>query len=45
MKEKHVLRCEALLGRCDNTLGPVSVPHEVTAAVVGGLCGMRRHTC
>ena len=37
MKEKHVLRCEALLGWCKNTLGPVSVPHEVMAAVVGGI--------
>ena len=36
MKEKHVLRCEALLGWCKNTLGPVSVPHEVMAALVGG---------
>ena len=37
MKEKHVLRCKALLGRCKNTLGPASVPHEVMAAVVGGI--------
>ena len=37
MKEKHVLRCEALLGWCKNTLGPTSVPHEVMAAVVGGI--------
>ena len=37
MKEKHVLRCEAFLGRCKNTLGPASVPHEVMAAVVGGI--------
>ena len=37
MKEKHVLRCEALLGRCRNTLGPASVPHEVMAALVGGI--------
>ena len=37
MKEKHVLRCEALLGWCKNTLGLTSVPHEVTAAVVGGI--------
>ena len=37
MKEKHVLRCEALLGWCKNTLGPASVPHEVMAAVVGGV--------
>ena len=36
MQEKHVLRCEALLGWCKNTLGPASVPHEVMAAVVGG---------
>ena len=36
-KEKHVLRCEALLGLRKNTLGPVSVPHEVMAAVVGGI--------
>ena len=37
MKEKHVLRCEAVLGWCKNTLGPASVPHEVMAAVVGGI--------
>ena len=37
MKEKHVLRCEALLGWCKNTLGPASVPHEVMAAAVGGI--------
>ena len=37
MKEKHVLRCEALLGWCKNTLGPASVPHEVMAAVVRGI--------
>ena len=37
MKEKHVLRCEALLGWCKNTLGPASVPHEVMAAMVGGI--------
>ena len=37
MKEKHVLRCEALLGWCKNTLGPASVPHEVMVAVVGGI--------
>ena len=37
MKEKHVLRCEALLGWCKNTLGPASVPHEVMAALVGGI--------
>ena len=37
MKEKHVLRCEALLGWCKNTLGLASVPHEVMAAVVGGV--------
>ena len=37
MKEKHVLRCEALLGWCKNRLGPASVPHEVMAAVVGGI--------
>ena len=37
MKEKHVLRCEALLGWCKNTLGPASVPHEVMAAVVGAI--------
>ena len=36
MKENHVLRCEALLGWCKNTLGPVFVPHEVMAVVVGG---------
>ena len=33
----HVLRCEARLGWCKNTLGPASVPHEVMAAVVGGI--------
>ena len=33
-KDKHVLRCEALLGWCNNPLGPASVPHEVIAAVV-----------
>ena len=37
MKEKHVLRCEALLGWCKNTLGPASVPHGVMAVVVGGI--------
>ena len=37
MKEKHVLRCEALLGWCKNTLGPALVPHEVMATVVGGI--------
>ena len=37
MKERHVLRCEALLGWCKNTLGRASVPHEVMAAVVGGI--------
>ena len=37
MKEKHVLRCEALLGWYKNRLGPASVPHEVMAAVVGGI--------
>ena len=37
MKEKHVLRCEALLGWCKNTLGPASVPREVMAAVPGGI--------
>ena len=37
MKEKHVLRCEVLLGWCKNTLGPASVPHEVLPAVVGGI--------
>ena len=37
MKEKHILRCEALLGWCKNTVGPASVPHEVTATVVGGI--------
>ena len=37
MREKHVLRCEALLGLCKNTLGSASVPHEVMAAVVGGI--------
>ena len=37
VKEEHVLRCEALLGWCKNTLGPALVPHEVMAAVVGGI--------
>ena len=37
MKEKHVLRCEALLGWCKKTLGPASIPHEVMVAVVGGI--------
>ena len=37
MNEKHLLHCEALLGRCKNALGPASVPHEVIAAVVGGI--------
>ena len=37
MKENHVLRCEALLDWCKCTLGPASVPHEVMAAVVGGI--------
>ena len=37
MKEKHVLRCVALLGWCKNTLRPALVPHEVMAAVVGGI--------
>ena len=37
MKEKHVVRCEAILGWCKKTLGPESVPHEVMAAVVGGI--------
>ena len=37
MKEKHVLRCEALVDWCKNILGPLSVPHKVMAAVVGGL--------
>ena len=35
IKEKHVLRCEAILGWCKNTLGPACVPHEVMAAVGG----------
>ena len=37
MKEKHVLRCEALLRWCKNTPGPALVPHAVMAAVVGGI--------
>ena len=37
MKEKHVLRCEALLGWWKNTLGPVSVPHALIAVMVGGI--------
>ena len=37
MKEKHVLRCETLLGWCKNTLRPASIPHEVMAAIVGGI--------
>ena len=32
-----MLRCEALLGWCKNTLGRALVPHEVLAAVVGGI--------
>ena len=37
MKEKHVLRCKALLGWCKKTLRPAPVPHEVMVAVVGGI--------
>ena len=37
MKERQILRCEALLGCCKNTLGPALVPHEVMAAVFGGI--------
>ena len=37
MKEKHVLRCEDVLGWCKHTLGPAWVPHEVMATVVGGI--------
>ena len=37
MKEKFVLRCEALLGWCNNTVGSASAPHEVMAGVVGGI--------
>ena len=37
MKEKHALQCEALLSWCKNTLWPASVPHEMMAAVVGGI--------
>ena len=37
MTEKHVLQCEALPGWCKDKLGPASVPHEVIAAVVGGI--------
>ena len=37
MKEKHVLPREVLLGCGKNTLGPALVPHEVMAAVVGGI--------
>ena len=37
MREKHVLRCEALLGWCKNMLGPASVPHEVMGAVLGSI--------
>ena len=36
-KETHVLRCQALLGWCKSTPRPVLVPHEVMAAVVGGM--------
>ena len=32
-----MLRCEALLRWCKNTLGLASVPHEGTAVVVGGI--------
>ena len=31
------MRCEALPGWCKNILRPASVPHEVMAAVVGGI--------
>ena len=34
---KHVLRSEAVLGWCRNMPGPASTPHEVMAAVVGGI--------
>ena len=37
MKEKHVLRCEGLMGWFKNTLGPASMAHDVMAAVVGGI--------
>ena len=37
MEEKHVLRCEALLGWCKKTLGPALLPPEVMAAVFGGI--------
>ena len=37
MTEKHVLRCEGLLGWCKNTRGPASIPHEVMGAVVGDI--------
>ena len=36
-KGKQLLWYEGLLGWCKNTLGPASVPHEVMAAVVGGI--------
>ena len=32
-----MLRCEALLSWCGNTLGQASVPHEVPAAVLGSI--------
>ena len=34
MKEKHVLRCEALLGWCKNTLGLLSMPFVPLAALL-----------
>ena len=37
MKEKHVLRCQALLAWCKITLGPALVLHVVMAAVLGGI--------
>ena len=37
MKENRMFHCKALLGWCKDTLGPALVPHEVMAAVVGGM--------
>ena len=37
MEEKHAHRCEALLGWCTTTVGTALVPHEVMAAILGGI--------
>ena len=36
---------EPLVGWCKNTLRRASVPHEMMAAVVGGIARYARHTC